>query len=205
MNLFFDLLLIVFLFSLFAVSHTILAGLKIKEVIRKNYPQFLPYYRAAYNIVSLISFYLFYLLSPKPNQVVYDLPNPFDMLILIPQFASLFAFLWTTNFINSKEFLGISQIERALKNNYDSNSLDEILTFRIEGPYKYSRHPMYLFLILFLLLRPTMDLFYFVSFILITIYFYLGSIYEEKKLVKIFGDEYINYQKNVPRIFPKLL
>lgn len=205
MNLFFDLLIIVFLFSLFAVSHSLFAGLKFKEVVKEKYPRFLPYYRAAYNVVSLLSFYLFYLIAPKPNEIVYDLPNPFDLLILIPQFASLFAFFWTTKFVNSKEFLGISQIERALKKNYDANSLDEILTFRIEGPYKHSRHPMYLFIILFLLLRPTMDLFYLVSFILITLYFYIGSIYEEKKLVKIFGGEYVNYQKNVPRIFPKLI
>lgn len=205
MTLLFDVLLILFFFFLFAISHTLLAGLKIKEWLKSNYPAFLPYYRAGYNFISLLSFYLFYLIAPKPNTVIYDLPNPFDLIILIPQIASLFAFFWTTKFFNSKEFLGISQIQRALKKNYDTSQLDEAMTLRIEGPYKYSRHPLYLFAILFLLFRPTMDLFYFIVLILITAYFYVGSIYEEKKLVKVFGEEYRNYQKTVPRIFPKIL
>lgn len=205
MNLFFDIPIIILLFSLFAFSHSLLAGLKIKEWLRDNFPKFLPFYRLTYNIISLLSFYLFYLVSPKPNQIIYDLPHPFDLIILIPQFASLFAFFWTTKFINSKEFLGIAQIQRAMKNNYSSTDLDEALTLRIEGPYKYSRHPLYFFLISFLFFRPTMDLFYLIVFILIVIYFYVGSMYEEKKLLQVFGDEYRNYQKTVSRIFPKIL
>ena len=47
-----------------------------------------------------------------------------------------------------------------------------------------------------------MDLFYLVMFISITLYFYIGSFYEEKKLVEKYGVEYKEYQKKVPRIFP---
>jgi protein-S-isoprenylcysteine O-methyltransferase Ste14 len=38
--------------------------------------------------------------------------------------------------------------------------------------------------------------------ICIIVYFYVGSFYEERKLVDKFGDEYLLYQKKVPRIFP---
>ena len=38
--------------------------------------------------------------------------------------------------------------------------------------------------------------------LLAVIYFYIGSYYEEKKLVNYFGDTYIKYQKVVSRIFP---
>jgi methanethiol S-methyltransferase len=47
-----------------------------------------------------------------------------------------------------------------------------------------------------------MDLFYLTIFILITLYFYIGSFYEEKKLREMFGEEYSAYQEKVPRIFP---
>jgi len=47
-----------------------------------------------------------------------------------------------------------------------------------------------------------MSLFYLTLFICIVIYFYIGSIYEEKKLVEKFGSEYRNYQEKVGRIFP---
>jgi protein-S-isoprenylcysteine O-methyltransferase Ste14 len=54
--------------------------------------------------------------------------------------------------------------------------------------------------------RAEMDLFYLTMFISFTAYFYIGSYYEEKKMVSIFGNEYADYQDKVPRIFPiKLL
>jgi len=88
-----------------------------------------------------------------------------------------------------------------LKKNYTSE-LDEELTLRIEGPYRYSRHPVYFFSIMFLLFRPAMDLFYLTVFLCIVIYFYIGSFYEEKKLIKNFGKIYSRYKESVPRIFP---
>jgi protein-S-isoprenylcysteine O-methyltransferase Ste14 len=79
---------------------------------------------------------------------------------------------------------------------------DEKLTLKIEGPYKVVRHPLYLFTIIFLILRPTMDLFYLVFLIFLIAYFYIGSFYEERKLVSAFGDRYREYQESVPRLFP---
>jgi protein-S-isoprenylcysteine O-methyltransferase Ste14 len=76
------------------------------------------------------------------------------------------------------------------------------MTLKIEGPYKYMRHPVYFFSILFLIFRPYMDLTYLTLVICLIAYFYIGSYYEEKKLIEVFGDEYKVYQKNVPRIFP---
>jgi len=85
---------------------------------------------------------------------------------------------------------------------YSDNELDENYTLRIEGPYKYSRHPIYFFSIIFLLFRAEMSLFYLTMFISFTAYFYIGSYYEEKKMVRLFGDDYKDYQKKVSRIFP---
>ncbi|MFA7229193.1 MAG: isoprenylcysteine carboxylmethyltransferase family protein, partial [Melioribacteraceae bacterium] len=89
-----------------------------------------------------------------------------------------------------------------LKGTYNTGDLDEKLVLKIEGAFKFVRHPIYFFSILFLGLRPAMNLFYLVMFICIVLYFYVGSFYEERKLVKFFGDEYREYQKKVPRIFP---
>jgi protein-S-isoprenylcysteine O-methyltransferase Ste14 len=100
----------------------------------------------------------------------------------------------------------LNQIDRYLRNEYSDRELDENYTLRIEGPYKYSRHPIYFFSIIFLMFRAEMSLFYLTMFISFTAYFYIGSYYEEKKLVRMFGDQYGDYQKKVSRIFPyKLL
>ena len=202
MILFGNILLIIFLFLLFGWSHSVLASNKIKEAVRINFPQLLPFYRLSYNIVSLFTFYLFWTFSPKPDVILYDLSSPFDIIILLPQFASLLALLWTLKYVDGKEFLGISQIQRWKAGVYIDEELDETSVLRIEGPYKFSRHPIYLFSIFFLLFRPTMNLFYFVFVLCSLLYFSIGSFYEEKKLVERFGSDYVSYQKNVSKIFP---
>ncbi|MCK9425135.1 MAG: hypothetical protein M0Q21_03735 [Ignavibacteriaceae bacterium] len=204
MILFGNVLLILFLFLAFGWSHSWLASNKIKEVVRVSFPRFLPFYRLAYNVVSLFTFYLFWTFSPKPDVILYDLPFPFDLLILIPQIVSLLGLVWTLKFVDGKEFLGISQILRWKAGTYKEEELDEVSSLQIEGPYKFSRHPIYLFSILFLLFRPTMDLFSFLFVLCSTIYFYIGSRYEEKKLVARFGGEYVAYQTRLWRakIFP---
>jgi protein-S-isoprenylcysteine O-methyltransferase Ste14 len=93
---------------------------------------------------------------------------------------------------------------RYSKGNYNKEELDEHSELKIEGALKYCRHPIYLFSILFLLFRPSMDLFYLVFFIILTLYFIVGSYYEERKLVNKFGDEYKSYQKKVARLIPKI-
>lgn len=205
MNLVIDVLIIIFLIAVFGYIHSLLASLKVKLWIKKNFGDLIAFYRLLYNIFGLLSLYLIYLFSPKPHLTIYDLPNPYDLIILIPQFLSIAGVFWAFNYICFREFLGIDQIKRYFEKKY-STELDEDYTLRIEGPYRYMRHPVYFFSITFLLFRPTMDLFYLTFFICIVVYFYVGSYYEEKKLVRQFGDVYEEYRKEVPRIFPiKLL
>jgi protein-S-isoprenylcysteine O-methyltransferase Ste14 len=181
----------------------VLASYRVKESIKKNFGNLIAFYRMGYNLFAIVSLYLIYELSPKPHVIIYDLQNPFDILILIPQFIALIGLLWSFKYICVKEFLGINQIKRYIQKKYSSD-LDEDLTLTIGGPYKYSRHPIYFFSIMFLLFRPTMDLFYLTFFLLIVAYFYIGAYYEEKKLVRSFGDMYKRYQKSVPQIFPSI-
>ena len=198
-----DVLIIISLFVVFSIPHSILASEKFKSAIAKKIGSAIAFYRLAYNLLSLLSLYLIYELSPKPSITIYDLTFPFDLIVLIPQLAALAGIFWSFKYICVEEFLGISQINRYFRGSY-SSELDEEMTLLIGGPYKYSRHPVYFFSIIFLLFRPTMDLFYLTFFICISVYFYIGSIYEEKKLVRHFGDIYLRYQKSVPRIFPGL-
>lgn len=199
---FFDVLIITVVFLLFGVSHTILASNKLKEKLVDLIGEKIAFYRLFYNLSSLIILIVILEITPKPDIIIYDLESPYDLIIFGLQVLSLFGFFWASKGIGIKEFLGISQIYRYLDNTYDVKELDEKSTLKLDGAYKFSRHPIYLFSILFLALRPTMDLFYLVMFICFTVYFYIGSIYEEKKLVNKFGVEYVEYQKKVPRIFP---
>jgi methanethiol S-methyltransferase len=198
----FDVFILVLAAILFGLSHSYLASLKVKNYIKDNLPWLIPFYRLIYNIISFLVLFLFFIYLPQPDITIYDLIKPYDFIILVFQFLSLLGLIWTFRYFSFKEFIGISQVARWHQKNYNINELDEKMTLKIGGPYKYMRHPVYFFSILFLVFRPYMDLTYLVLLIGTIIYFYVGSFYEEKKLIKIFGEEYKNYQKYVPRIFP---
>lgn len=202
MNYVIDVIVLVLLFSLYGFIHSILASQRLKLLFKKTFGKLIAFYRLLFNVLGAIGLFLIWDLAPHPSLPIYKLPQPYDYLVLIPQFISLIGIIWCFKYVCFKEFLGLTQIDRYLKNEYSDNELDENYTLRIEGPYKFSRHPIYFFSIIFLLFRAEMDLFYLTMFISFTAYFYFGSYYEEKKMVRLFGDDYRNYQKKVPRIFP---
>lgn len=202
MNYFFDVLIILLLLSLYGAIHSILASYKAKLFFRQNFGKAIAFYRLGFNIFSLAGLYLIWDLAPYPSLQIYTLPPPYDYLILIPQFLSLIGLIWCFRYISFKEFIGLAQINRYLNGDFSENELDEKYTLRIEGPYRYSRHPIYFFSITFLLFRAEMNLFYLTMLIAFIAYFYVGSVYEEKKLVRMFGNDYLEYSKLVPRIFP---
>lgn len=180
MSLAFDAAVTIILLSVFCISHSILASNKVKKLFQDRFGNGIAYYRIGYNIISVISFIIIYLSLPTINITLYDLPSPYDLIILFLQLLSLIGFIWSTRYFSSGEFIGWAQIRRLKEGNYDSNDLDESSTLRIEGPYKYSRHPVYFFSIVFLVMRPVMTLTYFIIVVIFVLYFYIGSVFEEK-------------------------
>jgi protein-S-isoprenylcysteine O-methyltransferase Ste14 len=75
------------------------------------------------------------------------------------------------------------------------------------GVYSWVRHPMYLGILLcclaFFFASPSLlSLGILVAFF---IFYNKMTTYEEKSLIQILGEEYVAYQKRVPKWFPKLL
>jgi len=202
MQIYIDVLLILFLYFLFGYIHSVLSSKKIKNLIKNKFGNLIAFYRLSFNIISIFLLFLILKYAPHPDIIIYDLQNPYDFIILIPQFLGLIGFIWSFNYLCASEIIGLGQIKRWFRNEYDVDDLDEKTTLNIRGPFKFVRHPIYFFSMLFLISRPTMDLFYLITFICAAIYFYIGSIYEEKKLVELYGDLYTQYQSFVPRILP---
>jgi protein-S-isoprenylcysteine O-methyltransferase Ste14 len=83
---------------------------------------------------------------------------------------------------------------------------DEKKQLRTEGVLKYVRHPILAGLVLIVL-----GFFFFIpnlptliSSVAILIYIPIGIYFEEKKLVTIYGDQYVQYRKKVPALIPEL-
>lgn len=86
-------------------------------------------------------------------------------------------------------------------------SVDKIDRLVVEGVYAKVRHPIYSADIILIwaifFFYPSIHLF--LASIWLTIVQLLWSRREEKSLIEKFGNEYIEYMKRVPGIFPKLL
>jgi protein-S-isoprenylcysteine O-methyltransferase Ste14 len=111
--------------------------------------------------------------------------------------ASIFLFIAGGRNYGVSRFLGIHQI----KAGHADHALSEYETFVISGIHRMIRHPWYLGGIVILWVRD-LSLSTILNNIVITSYFIIGTILEERKLVREFGDQYREYQKNVSMLFP---
>jgi protein-S-isoprenylcysteine O-methyltransferase Ste14 len=72
------------------------------------------------------------------------------------------------------------------------------------GLYTVVRHPLYLFSILFLWLSPSLSVNSLVFNIGVTLYFIIGAYFEERKLLRDFGEAYADYKRKTSFLIPGL-
>jgi len=106
--------------------------------------------------------------------------------------------LWTP--WDMKEFVGLRQWERYRKREEDAQGRNERL-FTGKG-YGLVRHPLYLGCSLLLAFHPVQARNSAATAAAVIAYFYLGTFFEERRLVRTFGEAYREYQRRVPRFFP---
>ena len=87
-------------------------------------------------------------------------------------------------------FLGLRQLGEP--SSIDSTSTAQLVT---TGLYRIVRHPLYTFSLIALYLTSPMSVNWLAFAVSCNVYFYLGSIFEERKLVREFGDAYRAYQR----------
>jgi protein-S-isoprenylcysteine O-methyltransferase Ste14 len=162
----------------------------------------MPFYRLIYNALSCFLVYFFVAFAPTITVVIYDAPFPFDLVFILFQAVSLIGVIWTFRYVDFREFIGIEQMTRAYYNEEDESHLDEIPSLTVKGPYRYCRHPLYFFCTLFFISRPELSLDLLITAVCCIGYFIIGAYYEEKRMIFYFGDQFREYQKNVPMFIP---
>jgi len=73
----------------------------------------------------------------------------------------------------------------------------------VRGPYRYVRHPLYLFVLLMIWSCPDLTADRMLFNVLCTAWIIVGSVLEERDLVAFYGDTYRNYQSEVPMLIPR--
>jgi protein-S-isoprenylcysteine O-methyltransferase Ste14 len=72
----------------------------------------------------------------------------------------------------------------------------------VDGYYRYVRHPLYAFSLIFIWLTPLMSWNILAFNIGATLYLTIGTFFEEQKLRMEYGEEYATYAKKTPMLMP---
>ncbi|MFP4439511.1 MAG: methyltransferase family protein [Chloroflexaceae bacterium] len=189
----------------YALIHSWTASQSFKNWVRRRAgPAGDRWYRLAYNLVSGILLLPFLpLLLWLPDQVLYTVGPPWRRLLLLGQAAALAGIAYGIWLTDPWHFLGLRQLNPADSSN-DPVRATEQPHLVVAGPYRWVRHPLYFFGLPAIWLIPQMTVNRLVLALVFSLYLYVGTFFEERRLLREFGAEYRAYQRRVPRLLPRV-
>lgn len=187
----------------FAAIHSLLITHAAKDWARRKWGRFAPFYRLAYNISQIGLLLLFGYLFMPWDPVLGRWPFPLSWLARAVQACGLMVILWVLLFsFDFGEFLGLKQVREVFS---PSPSKAQPPPLHRAGPYQWCRHPLYLATTAVFLFEPNVTALTLVMAVFVALYGYFGSIPEERKLITIYGEDYLRYQAETKRLIPFLL
>lgn len=178
------------------VVHSITASLGFKNFLHRSFGDgFMRFYRLLYNVFSVISFApILYLLVVLPDRALYQVPPPWSYLMTAGQALSALLLVIAILQTDALSFAGLRQL-------FEQEKPGKLVT---KGFYRFIRHPLYTFGLLFLWLTPKVSVNMFVVYVSLTVYILVGAYFEERKLLREFGQEYEYYKSTTPMFIPFL-
>ena len=190
--------LILIAFALYGALHSALAADRTKAFAEARLGKNYRHYRLAYNLLSGLALLpVLFLVWRLPDAELWRIPWPWLLLSGAVQLAAGLGLLLSFRVTGSLEFLGMAQFLHLRQ-----PARPEAL--RVDGMYRYMRHPIYSFSLLILWLTPAMSSNLLAAALGITLYILIGARLEERKLLRQFGEPYRAYQQAVPMFIPGL-
>ena len=182
--------------TLWGVTHSITASLGFKELLLRELGSgFMRFYRLLYNAFSVVSFVpILYMMVAFPNQDLYQVPPPLSYVLLAGQGISVLLLFIAVLQTDTLSFVGVRQL-------VEEEKRGKMVT---SGFYRLVRHPLYTFGLSILWLAPALTVNSFIVYLGLTIYILVGIIFEERKLIREFGEEYASYRRVTPMLVPGL-
>jgi protein-S-isoprenylcysteine O-methyltransferase Ste14 len=181
--------------AIWGVVHSFLASHLAKDLFRLRAGNS-DFYRLAYNIFAAISFLpVLYLMAILPDQPLYQVPAPWSYLMLGGQVLA--AIMLFTAFLqtDSLSFVGLRQL-------FEKEKTGALVTC---GLYRVVRHPLYTFGLLFIWLSSSVSQNSLSVYVGATLYTLIGAYFEERKLLRDFGEAYAEYRSKTPMLIPGMV
>ena len=181
---------------LWGVLHSVLASTAVYDLLHRTFGAgAMKFYRLFYNIIAVVSILpALYLMLTLPDTPLYQVPAPFNVIMRVGQVVSIVLLFAAVSQTDILSFAGLRQL-------VEEEKPGRLIT---SGLYRYVRHPLYTFTLSFFWLSPNMSLNSFILYAALTIYVFVGIIFEERKLVRAFGQEYEEYRAATPMLIPGL-
>jgi protein-S-isoprenylcysteine O-methyltransferase Ste14 len=179
-------------FTLFALSHSLLAANRPQEWLRGRLGRLFRCYRLVYNCIAVVTF-LWVMAAWPASPILYRVPGSWGLLCAGGQFITLLLLARCAGQLGLGTFLGIDQ----LRGREQRPGLVQT------GCYCRLRHPQYTLAILFFLLTPVMNARWLVLTLLSSVYFVYGALVEERRLLREFGLHYQEYRNRIPMFLPR--
>jgi protein-S-isoprenylcysteine O-methyltransferase Ste14 len=200
---------VIIIFLIFALIHSITVARWFKRFCKRALGGTFTrvWYRFLYNTVSFITGAIaIYLIWQVPDRALWEGPLWFRWMLHLIQLAGLTLGALAFEYLDTWEFMGFKQVwryltRREVAGNIEGLTQKELVT---TGVYGIVRHPMYLAGIIIFTFNPNITVNGLTITILADLYFLFGMFIEERRFLKIFGDQYREYMKRVPRLIPKL-
>lgn len=186
----------VLLCGVFAVQHSVMA----RPAFKRWWTQFIPEpaERSTYVLASSLALIALFAFWRPLGGTVWSVDAPALIVVL----NVLCAFGWllvlvSTFLINHFDLFGLRQVWL-----YFRGKPYEAIGFRMPGPYRLVRHPLYVGWLFAFWATPTMSVTHLLFAIATTGYILVAIQLEERDLVASLGDAYRDYRKNVPMLVP---
>jgi len=191
-----NLLLIDALLSIiFFLQHSVL----VRSRVRHRFAKFISeeYYNAFYGFTSGICLLLVLMFWQKSPTLIANV-NEFIFWLLRAIFCLCLAgFFWGNKSLGSFDMLGVKRLMR-----YISNRPAKQQQIMAKGPYRWVRHPLYLFLIVIIWSCPVLTLDRLIFNVMWSFWIFIGTYLEDRDLHREFGSQYLEYSSRVPMLIP---
>ncbi len=184
------------LLALFGVQHSVMARQWFKQWWTTIIPK--PVERPTFVLItSLVLILMFWLWRPIPG-VVWEVQNPIGRTVL----WALFALGWglvliSTYLIDHFELFGLRQVWEHYRAHQPRPP-----QFHTPSLYRFVRHPLYFGFLIAFWATPRMTVGHLVFAIVWTAYILVAIRFEERDLIRLFGERYREYQKRVSMLIP---